>query len=92
MLGVIFLSVILSLTLFVMYQPGELLQGVARWVNLNVKNEKFRKLLMCPYCFAGQLSLWLYILTEPFVLENLIITVCLSILVTFFTVKLIMSV
>ena len=92
MLGIIFLSVMLSLTLYVMYQPGELLQGVARWINLNVNNNKLRKLLMCPYCFAGQLSLWIYLFTEPFVLENLIITVCMSILVTYFVVKLIGSI
>jgi len=39
--------------------PGELLQRWARFVNLGIKNTLLQKLLLCPYCFAGQMSLWL---------------------------------
>lgn len=43
---------------------GGLLQEVAQWINdqgcngyKNVKSAKIRKLMQCPYCISGQLSL-----------------------------------
>jgi hypothetical protein len=44
-------------------QPGELFQGVARFINTRVGSSFIRKLLLCPYCLAGQLAFWTFCVT-----------------------------
>lgn len=95
---VITVSILLSMTLYVLMQPGELLQEVSRYINLNIKNAKTRKLLLCPYCISGQLSLWLTLIDIHFILFGgdfghpflyLINNVSISILAVWFIVKII---
>lgn len=98
MLGVIITSVLISLTLYITMQPGELLQGVARFVNLRIKNSFIKKLLLCPYCLAGQLALWAVFVIHYFLFErggllpllffkDLIWSVCGSILIVWLFIK-----
>jgi hypothetical protein len=49
---------IIAVAYQILIRPGELLQRWARFVNLGIKNTLLQKLLLCPYCFAGQMSLW----------------------------------
>lgn len=56
-LQVFFCCTIIAIAYQILIMPGELLQSYARFVNLNF-NDIFKKLLMCPYCFGGQLALW----------------------------------
>lgn len=58
MLSVIITSSLIAITIYITMQPGELLQGVARFINIRINNSLVRKLLICPYCLAGQLALW----------------------------------
>lgn len=53
-----FAAVIIAVSYQILIMPGELLQGWARFVNLNMQGSMFQKLLLCPYCFGGQISLW----------------------------------
>ena len=53
------ISVILALAYQIIIRPGELLQSWARFVNLQINNKTLQKLLLCPYCLGGQISLWL---------------------------------
>ncbi len=39
-------------------QPGELLTKYMQWVANNVPNRIVNKLMTCPWCIAGQMSLW----------------------------------
>ena len=57
MLGIIIASSLIGITTYITMQPGELFQGVARFINTRVNNNIIRKLLLCPYCLAGQLAL-----------------------------------
>ena len=49
---------IIAVAYQILIRPGELLQRWARFVNLDIKNTMLQKLLLCPYCFGGQMSLW----------------------------------
>lgn len=50
--------ILISITLYLLYKPGELLQFIPRFINTKIKSKLLNKLLLCPYCFAGQLWLW----------------------------------
>ena len=50
---------IIAVAYQIVIRPGELLQLWARFVNLGIKNTLLQKLLLCPYCFVGQMSFWL---------------------------------
>ena len=58
MLEVIITSSLIGITSFITMQPGEIFQGVARFINTRVGSSFIRKLLLCPYCLAGQLAFW----------------------------------
>lgn len=49
---------IIAVAYQILIRPGELLQLWARFVNLGIKNTMLQKLLLCPYCFGGQIALW----------------------------------
>ena len=63
-LKIIIASVIVSFAYSIMIRQGELLQVWARFLNRwNDLNDTtftrfITKLLLCPYCWAGQISLW----------------------------------
>lgn len=49
---------IIAIAYQILIRPGELLQRWARFVNFGIKNTMLQKLLLCSYCFGGQLALW----------------------------------
>jgi hypothetical protein len=76
--------------------PGELLQNIARFINVKIKIALIRKLLLCPYCLSGQLFFWFSVIqmflsvgerlsTVPF----LVFGTCGTILTTYILTKLI---
>jgi hypothetical protein len=98
MLEVIITSVLISLTLYITMQPGELFQGVARFINTRVGSSFIRKLLLCPYCLAGQLAFWTVCVIHYYLfleggllplsfLKDLIWSVCGSIVTVWLFVK-----
>jgi hypothetical protein len=58
MLEFIFANVLFCLTWYIITQPGEIGQYIARWVNVNIKSALVRKLILCPYCLSGQIAFW----------------------------------
>lgn len=58
MLNIVVVSVVLSICYNILIARGELLQFVARAINLSDLPNIIKKLLLCPYCIAGQLALW----------------------------------
>ena len=64
------INILLALTWWILLQKGALLQSVALYFNTKVENQYVKKAFMCPYCFAGQLglwmSLWIFIMTQDF--------------------------
>jgi len=78
---------IIAVAYQILIRPGELLQIWARFVNLGIKNTMLQKLLLCPYCLGGQLSLWsclvlIYLGHGP----EIIISVPATIVVVYFVV------
>ena len=55
---IIFVATIISLAYQIMIRPGELLQSWARFVNMTFAGTSIQKMLLCPYCFGGQIALW----------------------------------
>lgn len=49
---------LLGLTWYLLIKSGGLLQCVSQWANTRYDNTLFSKLIQCPYCVAGQLSLF----------------------------------
>ncbi len=78
---------IIAVAYQIVIRPGELLQLWARFVNLGIKNTMLQKLLLCPYCLGGQLSLWtclvlIYFCCNP----EILISVPATIVVVYFVV------
>jgi hypothetical protein len=82
------LSTIVGIVFNELIRPNELMQGYARFANMYVQNFFIKKLLICPWCIAGQLAMWQLIhlyLTEFKCLEFVrlsIISVCMVIYLT----------
>lgn len=62
-INIILSSIILSLWVTMLMRQGEILQGLARWVNLNLK--PLNRVLTCPYCLGGWISICQILATEP---------------------------
>lgn len=58
-IAITFVASIISIAYEIMIMPGELLQRWARFINVYYEGSIFRKLLLCPYCFGGQIALWI---------------------------------
>ena len=86
-LQIIFSASIISIAYQIMIRQGEILQGWARYVNLNIKYSTLQKLLLCPYCLGGQLALWssIYYIIKGHGVECLI-SVPTTIVVVYFVV------
>ena len=87
-LKIVFYCSIIAVAYQILIRPGELLQRLARFVNLGIKNTMLQKLLLCPYCFAGQMSLWsclvlIYLGYGP----DILISVPATIVVVYFVVN-----
>ena len=83
-----FFASIFAVAYQIMIMPGELLQVWARFVNINLKDSIFRKLLLCPYCFGGQIALWmsLGLIYKGYGIECLLSVPC-TIVAVYFIVK-----
>ena len=55
---IVFIASILAVSYQILIMPGELLQSWSRFVNINMQGSILQKLLLCPYCVGGQISLW----------------------------------
>lgn len=59
MIRIIIAAILLGLTIHELAKPGELLEAYARFVNFKLKKYFYiHKLLLCPWCIAGQFALW----------------------------------
>ena len=87
-LQIIFVASIISIAYQILIMPSELLQGWARWVNLTFAETPIQKLLLCPYCFGGQLAFWssLACVLKGHSIECFISVPC-TIVVVYFMVK-----
>ena len=83
-----FVASIFAVAYQIMIMPGELLQGWARFVNINMHGSMFQKLLLCPYCFGGQIALWCSIacIVKGYSVECLISVPC-TIVIVYFVIK-----
>ena len=78
-------AILIGCTYHELCKPNELLMPWARYWNLESSAPKLlRKLIVCPYCIAGQIALWASLFLCP---EWVVVNVCSSILVTIFYYK-----
>ena len=54
-----FFTLIFVTSYHILTLQGELLQAWARMINTSNLDEWIKKLILCPYCLGGQISLWL---------------------------------
>lgn len=98
MIRIAIAAILLGLMIHELTKPGELLQAYARFVNFKLKKYFYiHKLLICPWCIAGQFALWSSVLkfyiTDPstmiiyITVLNAIISIGLAIVVTKISVE-----
>ena len=87
-LEIIFVASVISIAYQIMIMPGEILQRWARFVNFTFAGSSIQKMLLCPYCFGGQIALWSSIacIVKGYGVECLISIPC-TIVLVYFVVK-----
>ena len=74
----------------ILTDTGMILHGLRNWSESNLKRWLYKPLIGCFKCVIGQLSLWVYMITQwsSYSLTEHVFTVCASILIASFIDKL----
>jgi len=75
---------IMGIAYQILIEPGEILQWWSRYVNFNVKDGWIKKLILCPYCLWGNISLWVCV--TDFIYKGFDVYVLMAIPMTIITV------
>jgi hypothetical protein len=70
-------SILIGFFLHQMLKPNELLMYYAKYINIELNpNFYVKKLLVCPYCIAGQICMWSHVfLISEYIIVNTLLTI-----------------